>query len=756
MSFLDELNSAQRKAVLYNEGPHLVVAGAGSGKTRVLTYKVAYLLSEGVAPSSVLALTFTNKAAREMKERIGRLVGDKVARYVWMGTFHSICARILRAEHEVLGYPHDFTIYDTTDSKSTLKQLVKDLGEDEKIYKPGDLLGIISEAKNNMIDEHEYARTHELLERDRRQRHYRMAEIYRLYQQRLRTAAAMDFDDLLFNMNRLLDGHPDVCRKYQDLFRYILVDEYQDTNYSQYLIVRRLAEPQQNICVVGDDAQSIYGFRGADIRNILMFQSQYQGCPIFKLERNYRSTQNITNAANSLIHHNQHQIRKDVYSENGEGEPVLISSFGSDREEATGIVRRIRKLHSKQRSYNDIAVLYRTNAQSRVIEDELRSNNIPYSIYGGLSFYQRREIKDALAFFRLAVNPLDNEALNRAVGIAKGIGETTMKRVREAANQHAVSFLEVIVHPAQYELGCSAATVKRLQAFAEQLALNEQLAEQTDAYTFAEDVMSRSGVMTQAILDNTAEGQERKENLKELQAAIHEYVEQNGQDGHTVTINEFLSEVALLTDQDQRLPDDAPRVNLMTIHAAKGLEFAVVFIAGLEENLFPSPFVQNERELEEERRLFYVAMTRAKEECYISHARSRFKNGQVMLQTESRFLKELDRQFVEVHSAQEERVFSRFENFRRLWDNPSRSAADEPAESAIAKTREKLSAQPAKQAVDGAAFREGDRVDHNVFGPGTVLAVYNENGNEKADITFDRSGKKTLLLRFAKLTKITN
>ena len=366
--------------------------------------------------------------------------------------------------------------------------------------------------------------------------------------------------------------------------------------------------------------------------------------------------------------------------------------------------------------------------------------------------YQRREIKDALAFFRLAVNPLDNEALNRAVGIAKGIGETTMKRVRDAANQHAVSFLEVIVHPAQYQLGCSAATVKRLQAFAEQLALNEQLAEQTDAYTFAEDVMNRSGVMTQAILDNTAEGQERKENLRELQAAIHEYVEQNGTDGHTVTISEFLSEVALLTDQDQRLPDDAPRVNLMTIHAAKGLEFAVVFIAGLEENLFPSPFVQNERELEEERRLFYVAMTRAKEECYISHARSRFKNGQVMLQTESRFLKELDRQFVEVRSGQEERTFSRFENFRRLWDEPSRSAAeDRPAQSAIARTQEKLSRQPA----NGAAFQEGDRVDHNVFGPGTVLAVYNENGNEKADITFDRSGKKTLLLRFAKLTKIT-
>ncbi|MBO7545625.1 MAG: UvrD-helicase domain-containing protein [Paludibacteraceae bacterium] len=751
-SFLEELNSAQQEAVLYNEGPHLVVAGAGSGKTRVLTYKVAYLLSQGVPPSSVLALTFTNKAAREMKERIGKLVGEKEARYVWMGTFHSICARILRQEHEVIGYPHDFTIYDTPDSKSTLKQIVKDLGEDDKIYKPGDLLGIISEAKNNMIDEHEYARNKDFLERDRRQRHYRMAEIYRLYQQRLRTAAAMDFDDLLFNMNRLLENHPEVRVKYQNLFEYILVDEYQDTNYSQYLIVRRLAEPKRHICVVGDDAQSIYGFRGADIRNILMFQSQYQGCPIFKLERNYRSTQNITNAANSLIHHNRNQIRKDVYSENGEGEPVRIASYSSDRDEAAGIVQHIRKRHKAGYSYNDIAILYRTNAQSRVIEDELRSNNIPYSIYGGLSFYQRREIKDALAFFRLAVNPLDNEALNRAVGVTKGIGETTMKKIREAANEHAVSFLEVITSPDKYNLACSAATIKRIQDFAAQVAMNGQMAEQVDAYSFAEDVMNRSGVMTAAILDNIAEGQERKENLKELQAAIHEYVEQNSTESHVPTISEFLSEVALLTDQDQRLPDDAPRVNLMTIHAAKGLEFAVVFIAGLEENLFPSGFVQSEHDLEEERRLFYVAITRAKEECCISHARSRFKNGTVNIQTESRFLKELDRQYVTVHSGTETRSFSRFENFRRLWEEqPSRSAADErQSGSAITRTEEKLSKKPAA-CTD---FKEGDRIEHNVFGPGKVLAVYHENGNDKADIIFDRSGRKTLLLKFAKLTRI--
>ena len=768
MAFVDELNSAQREAVLYNEGPHLVVAGAGSGKTRVLTYKVAYLLSEGVSPSSVLALTFTNKAAREMRERISALVGEKVARYVWMGTFHSICTRILRKEHEAIGFPQDFTIYDTPDSKSVLKQIVKDLGEDEKIYKPGDLLSIISEAKNAMIDAREYAEIPEFRERDKRQRHYRMAEIYRIYQQRLHTAAAMDFDDLLYNMNLLLAQRPDIREKYQDIFQYILVDEYQDTNYSQYLIVKRLAEPQRNICVVGDDAQSIYGFRGADIRNILMFQSEYQNCPVFKLERNYRSTQNITNAANSLIHHNRNQIRKDVYSENGEGEPVYIRSYGSDREEATGIIRRIKQLHGKGRDYNEMAVLYRTNAQSRVIEDELRANAIPYSIYGGVSFYQRREIKDALAFFRLAVNPLDNEALNRAVGITKGIGETTMKKIREAANAHAVSFLEVITHPAQYPIACSSATQKRIQTFAEQLAHNAELAKQVDAYDFAVDVMNRSGVMQTAILDNTAEGQERKENLRELQSAIHEFVEQAGTPDNIVTISDFLSEVALLTDQDTRLPDDAPRVNLMTIHAAKGLEFEVVFIAGLEENLFPTGFIQSDRELEEERRLFYVALTRAKEICTVSYARSRFKNGQINIQTESRFLKELDPHFVERGTGSTPRSFDGFDRFRRVWDGETETRNYGPAETrnygtkdatklrsisstgTTSRTGETREIQPPSST----DLAEGARVEHNVFGPGTVQKVYSENGNDKADINFDRSGKKTLLLKFAKLTKL--
>ena len=750
MAFIDDLNPAQQQAVLYNDGPHLVVAGAGSGKTRVLTYKVAYLLSQGVPPSRILALTFTNKAANEMKERIGRLVGEDKARYVTMGTFHSVCARILRQESALLGYPHDFTIYDTTDSKSALKQIIKDLGEDEKIYKVGDVLGKISDAKNNLIDWREYAQTKEFGERDRRQRHYLMAEIYRVYQQRLRASAAMDFDDLLFNMNILLQTQPEVLEKYQRVFQYILVDEYQDTNYSQYLIVKRLAEPNRNICVVGDDAQSIYGFRGADIRNILMFQHEYKDCPVFKLEQNYRSTQNITNAANSLIHHNQNQIRKDVYSKNDVGEPVHLSSYSTDREEAHGIVSRISRLHgSQRRSYNDIAVLYRTNAQSRVLEDELRKNTIPYSIYGGLSFYQRKEIKDALAFFRIAVNPFDNEAMNRAVGLTHGVGETTMKHIRLAANTNNVSYYEVIREPDKYPLDVSTATMKKIAMLASQVEQYRVLAEENEAYTFATEVMSRSGIMMSALTDKSPDGLERLENLKELQSAIHEFVENNSTNDNMVRIHDFLSEVALLTDQDTQQNDDTARVRLMTIHSAKGLEFGVVFIAGLEENLFPSGFVQSEHELEEERRLFYVAITRAKEVCYITSARSRFRNGQVTMQTPSRFIKEIDSAFTETSNSAPTGV-SRFARYGDDFFAPnlsSRWQQESPADK-IGGTTERH-----RDAAIGQLFQKGDRIEHSVFGVGTILEVYSENGNDKVDVRFDKSGKKTLLLKFAKLKK---
>ena len=785
MNFIDELNPAQKEAVLYNEGPHLVVAGAGSGKTRVLTYKVAYLLSQGVEPYRILALTFTNKAAREMKERIGKLVGQNVARYVWMGTFHSICAQILRAEHKVIGYPKDFTIYDTPDSKSVLRQIVKDFGEDEKIYKTGDLLGVISEAKNGMIDEVEYAKTKEFAERDRRQRHYRMAEIYREYQRRLRNSYAMDFDDLLFNVNRLFTDHPEVLAKYQNNILHILVDEYQDTNFSQYLIVRSLAEQHKHICVVGDDAQSIYGFRGADIRNILMFQQNYPGSPIFKLERNYRSTQSITNAANSLIHHNRNQIRKDVYSENAVGEPVSISTYSTDRDEAHAIVGQLKKLRTsapksigaKTYDWNEMAVLYRTNAQSRVIEDELRKNAIPYSIYGGLSFYQRKEIKDALAFFRIAVNSSDNEAFTRVVSVAKGVGETTMKHIRQAANDAGVCYYEVCLNPARYNLPCSAATIKKISSLTTQLESFRQMADTMDAYEFACDVMNRSGLMATAAADTSAEGVDRLENLKELQSAIHEFVEINTArlpethdpaEETVVRVHDFLSEVALLTDQDERQKDDSKRVSLMTVHAAKGLEFNVVCIAGLEENLFPSGFVQSERELEEERRLFYVALTRAKELCYVTAAKSRFKNGQFSFQTPSRFIKELDPRFVKQASLSTPRPFNAFDAVKAFDAINAFDRMEQPARPTSPTSRPGMTSMSSMTSLSSlprdtrntsapsnpGAYKEGDRVSHGVFGPGKVLAYYVENGNEKLDVLFDRSGKKTLLLKFAKLERI--
>lgn len=758
MSLLGDLNEAQREAVAYNEGPHLVVAGAGSGKTRVLTYKVAYLLSQGVPGYEVLALTFTNKAAREMKERIGRLVGEEAARTLMMGTFHSVCARILRAESDKIGYPHDFTIYDTTDSKSVIRQIVRDFGEDDKVYRTGDVLGRISEAKNAMINEAEYPLIKEYTERDKRQRHYRMAEIYQEYQLRLRNSAAMDFDDLLFKMNVLLADHPDVREKYQDRIHYILVDEYQDTNYSQYLIVKTLAERHRNICVVGDDAQSIYAFRGADIRNILLFEKNYQGCPVFKLERNYRSTQNITNAANSLIHHNRNQIRKDVYSENSMGEPVYLRSYASDREEAEGIVDTLSRRHREEkRSYNDMAVLYRTNAQSRVIEDELRKRSIPYAIYGGLSFYQRKEIKDALALFRVAVNSYDNEALVRVVSITKGIGETTLRHIRDAAHARGISYYELCLHASEYGLQGSATTLKKIMQLADQVETYRALAETADAYHFACDVMNRSGLMANAILDTSAEGVDRLENLKELQSAIHEFVEINTLDNEVVRIHDFLSEVALLTDQDERRADDTPRVSLMTIHAAKGLEFDLVCIAGLEENLFPSMYVESEHELEEERRLFYVAITRAKELCFISSAGSRFKNGQFSFQSPSRFLRELDSQFTTVERGAR-RTYDSFsrDNTSRFYDRNTTPIAS--GTRTLSRVESVPSAQPAESASPRKAspstlWKEGDRVRHSVFGPGVILSCYEENGNEKVDVRFDRTGKKTLLLKFARLER---
>ena len=719
----------------------MIVAGAGSGKTRVLTYRIAYLLRQGVPANRIMALTFTNKAAREMKERIQKLVSAADARYLMMGTFHSICTKLIRPHAEVLGYTRDFTIYDTTDAKSVVKAICKERGLDEKVYKSTAVLSRISMAKNSGITPSQYGMNQQLLREDREMRMYELATVYELYEARLKAANAMDFDDLLINMLRLMDKSEEVRDRYQQQFQYLLVDEYQDTNYIQFLLVRRLAEPQRNICVVGDDAQSIYSFRGADIRNIMNFRQVYPDARLFKLERNYRSTQTIVNAANSLIHKNINQIEKTVYSEKEQGQPLRLQAYMDDRAEAQGVAQEIQRAH-RQTGYDDIAVLYRTNAQSRAFEGELRKRNIPYRIYGGTSFYQRKEIKDVLGYFRLAVNGRDNEALLRIVGFpGRGIGETTMKRVAANAIEHHCPYLQVMRAPDETALDVSAATKKKLQAFAEMIDGFADLSEQVDAFTFAEQVLRQTGVMTALALDRTTEGIDRAQNVQELMNAIHEFVEQRQQEGIDYTpITDFLSEVSLQTDQDENLADMTERVTLMTVHAAKGLEFAVVFIAGMEENLFPSQFCVKPNEIEEERRLLYVAITRAMERCYLSFARQRFRNGQMAFNSPSRFLQDIDRQFFTL-------------------ERPTESKPSVPKMSIIPSMHSipASTMRPVGRATTPIAseWKTGDRVMHRVFGKGEVLRVYRDEvtENDKIEIAFDTAGTKTLLLSHAKLER---
>ncbi len=768
MNYLEELNETQREAVMCTEGPSLIVAGAGSGKTRVLTYRIAYLLEQGVPAGNILALTFTNKAAREMKERIRQLSAVSCQpsdyRYLWMGTFHSICAKLLRRDAERLGFTRDFTIYDTTDSKSVIKAICKERGLDEKVYKPSVVLGRISMAKNNLISPAQYGMNRELLQADREARMYEITSVYELYQARLKAANAMDFDDLLLNMLRLTDEHADVREELQQMFRYVLVDEYQDTNYVQYCLVSRLAEPQQNICVVGDDAQSIYSFRGADIRNILNFRQQYPNARLFKLERNYRSTQNIVNAANSLIHKNVHQIEKTVFSEKEVGKPLSLYAYMDDRAEADGIVHNLSLSLStkegKKRSYDDIAILYRTNAQSRAFEGELRKRNIPYRIYGGTSFYQRKEIKDVLGYFRLAVNPRDNEALLRIVGFpGRGIGDTTMKKVAANAIENHRAYLEVMRTPEKTALDVSAATAKRLRGFAGMIDQLAQLSEETDAYSFAEQTLRLTGVQTVLATDTTAEGIDRAQNVQELLNAIREFVAQRQEEGVDYTpITDFLSEVSLQTDQDDNLADTTERVTLMTVHAAKGLEFPVVFIAGMEENLFPSQFCVKPSEVEEERRLLYVAITRAMERCYLSYARQRFRNGQMAFNSPSRFLKDIDRQYIDMVQERSSAISYERPAMQSRW-----AFSDRRTEFQSTRVPEfRSSRTPASQPVSGATssvasaiWKSGDRVSHRVFGEGTVVRVYRDEvtENDKIEIVFDKQGTKTLLLTHAKLER---
>lgn len=770
MQFIDELNESQRAAVAYNDGPLLVIAGAGSGKTRVLTYKIAYLLTQGVPAGHILALTFTNKAAREMKQRIIRLVGEDVGRYLWMGTFHSICSRMLRAEAEYIGFTRDFTIYDAADQKSLVKKIVKDLQLDDKIYRPGAVLERISAAKSAFIFPEAYAQNEQYAKIDRLERLYKMPSVYAEYNRRLKEANAMDFDDLLMYTVLLLRNNAEVRERYQQRFWHVLVDEYQDTNHTQYLIVKLLAEPQNHICVVGDDAQSIYSFRGATIENILTFQNGYTGAKLFKLERNYRSTQNIVNAANSLIHKNKGQIYKEVYSEKEAGERLHLTGYSTDREESAAVARQILGLHRlNKRDYEGIAILYRTNSQSRNLEEEMRKLGIPYRIYGSTSFYQRKEIKDAIAYFRLAANNSDNEALERIANVPKrSIGDTTVSRVRDAALRENVSMLRVMQSPQVYAAEIAAATQRKLQAFAEMIGRFTTAMQEMNAFEFAQLVLNQSGLMADAALDVSAEGVDRKANLEELLSGIRQYVDDRTAQNEDTRITDFIHEVSLLTDQDEGADDTTSRVTMMTVHAAKGLEFPVVFIVGLEENLFPSPFCQTESELEEERRLLYVAITRAEQECYLTYASQRWKNGQVNFSNPSRFLKDIDRQYIQQLSAVSTQPSPWTEMpMRSSWGETAQRSpwGERTAQSSRCREQSTPMAarslkpttglQPKTTVQDSVSteWKQGDRVGHKVFGQGTVQRVYRENDNEKIEIEFDTKGTKTLLLAYAKLDR---
>ncbi len=764
MDFLKELNDSQLQAVTYNDGPSLVIAGAGSGKTRVLTYKVAYLLSKGISPASILALTFTNKAANEMRKRIGQMVGSQTSRYLWMGTFHSIFSRILRNEAESVGYTKDFTIYDSSDSKSLIKSIIKDLGLDEKVYKPGFIQSRISFAKNNLITAQAYFNNPELHKSDSVARVPKTNEIYSLYSGRCKQANAMDFDDLLLQTNLLFHNHPDILAKYQNIFSYILVDEYQDTNFAQYLIIKKLAERHERICVVGDDAQSIYSFRGANIDNILKFQSTYKNAQIFKLEQNYRSTKTIVNAANSLIDKNSEQIRKTIFSEKEIGKPIKISGVITDFEEALRVATQVTALHNNNYQYKDIAILYRTNSQSRVMEESFRKQNIPYRIYGGLSFYQRKEIKDVIAYLRLVSNSNDEEALKRIINYpARGIGETTVSKIADCARLHEVSMWNVLTDMLKYNLPVISGTANKLAQFRSMIDTFAQQVTTQNAYDLADSIVKTTGILADAMTDRTAENLSRIDNVQELLKAIHEFSEMkiNEEGAEHVSLPEFLSEVSLLTDQDTDKDQDENKVTLMTIHAAKGLEFKTVFIVGLEEELFPSPFAETPRELEEERRLFYVAITRAEEQCFISYSKSRFKNGKTNFANPSRFLKDIDKQYLEYDEPEniirkpafpswDDDVETERNRFRQTPFN--RMERNDPPPATVHRNLKKISNTPDNIIpVINENLPAGTFVKHAIFGIGKVLSTSLVDGNEKAEIDFGEKGKKSLLLKFAKL-----
>ena len=787
---LQQLNESQQAAVVYCDGPSLVIAGAGSGKTRVLTYKIAWLLEQGMAPWQILALTFTNKAAREMKERIGRLVGEERARYLQMGTFHSVFARILRSEAEVLGFNSNFTIYDQSDARSLVKTIIKEMGLDDKVYKPASVADRISMAKNHLLLPQAYAQSAWAAD-DAQQKRPQVTNIYIRYVERCRQANAMDFDDLLVQTWVLFQNHEAVRQKYVEKFHFVLVDEYQDTNYAQQAIVYQLTKERQKVCVVGDDAQSIYSFRGANIDNILNFQSQYTDAKLFKLEQNYRSTQLIVQAANSLIRRNERQIPKNVFSKNEHGEKLQLKPAYSDREEAMIVTQDIKRLRRQDHcDWSDFAILYRTNAQSRSFEEQMRKDNIPYRIYGGLSFYQRKEIKDVIAYFRLIANPNDEEAFKRIVNYpARGIGDTTVGKIIQTAQTYGVSLWQVIKEPVLIPIDVSKGTMTKIQAFRDLIEGWIGRVATEDAYTLGHDIIMNSGISKDIYSGRNPEDISRQENLEEFLSGMQDFVESRREEdmGDEVYLPDFLQEVALLTDLDSDEGDENDKVTLMTIHSAKGLEFPTVFIVGLEENIFPSPMCTSSmRELEEERRLLYVAITRAEKHCIMTCAQNRFRYGRMEYDTPSRFIRDIDPELLEVQSEAGggKPCFgeSSFGGSRsREWMQNPRPVATQfradPKPRAVAPRQAEKPVDPfgpnfkrLYQTVAGESrgqgrctpqaahsqtcphdsLREGCQIEHQRFGVGTVTKIEGTGENTKATVTFRNAGTKQLLLKFAK------
>ncbi len=783
MNYLDTLNEPQRAAVTTIDGPVLVIAGAGSGKTRVLTMRIAYLLQQGVKPYNILALTFTNKAAREMKERIASIVGEEQSRQLWMGTFHSVFARILRTEADAMGLSRDFTIYDTADSKSLIKKIVKEKQLDEKTYKDSLVLSSISQAKNDLIGPETYAHDVNYIERDKSRKCPRIAEIYAQYALQCKKSNALDFDDLLYYTHLLFREHPDILQRYQQRFQYLLVDEYQDTNHAQYIIVKKMVEQHRNICVVGDDAQSIYSFRGARIENILGLQNDYPDLKVFKLEQNYRSTQNIVNAANSLIEKNQGRLKKTVFSEGEEGDLIRVCSAASDIDEATMVVKDMQiRMRTEALKPSQFAILYRTNAQSRVLEDALRKRNVPYKIYGGLAFYQRKEVKDVLAYLRLTVNHTDSEALRRIINVpARSIGETTQERLIAIANTLQIPLWEALTPSVMTEAGLSAATQNKVQRF---VSLIETFALQIDklnAYEFTAEVLTQSGLMRDLTENQKdSEGKERYANVNELLNSLHSYVEERIETGNDTHIRSYLEEVALITDMDHD-DTDTDRVKLMTIHSSKGLEFDNVYIVGVEDETFPSQRTYSPQEIEEERRLMYVAITRARNNVTISYCKSRFLHGQYSGCHASRFIAEIDSEYVTRpdgmnvdrptsyfrRDEQPRSSFSygqRVQSFNNPYAHQTRRSINAPRQSylsAAQQNRVASSFRPASQAAPvttstGITYSIGEHVMHDTFGHGVILAIEGTAPNVKVKIQFDNLGVKHLLLKFARLKPYNN